>query len=219
MSKKTDYITKPFGKIKNAYQKSGRIAKAGAKRLKQPGIKSAAKGCGVDAGLGALEQVLVEGSRKDRDLKRGARNVAAAGATSGGRGAAIKGTAYGLEKAAVKVGIKQTGKQATKQAARQGFKQTAKASARGNALVGAATTLVDQGTDTYRLARGKIDKKEYRSRSCENVSGGIGSVGGAAGGAALGTMIFPGPGTVVGGIIGGLAGDLGCRSGAKKIFR
>lgn len=202
-------------RIMGSLKKAGRTAKEGAKRVNKSGARAAAKRCGIDTGLGALEQVLVEASRKKLDLKKSAKNVVTAGGTSGARSAAIKGTAYGLEKAAIKAGIKQTGKQAAK----QGFKQAAKSGARGNVFFSAAIAIVDQGTDTYRLARGKIDNKEYKIRTGENASGAAGSVGGAAAGAALGTLIVPGAGTVVGAVIGGIAGDLGGRSGAKKLFR
>jgi ADP-ribosylglycohydrolase len=61
-----------------------------------------------------------------------------------------------------------------------------------------------------RFKKGEIDKKEFWYRMRLNSVVGVGSLaagsGGAAAGFALGTVLFPGVGSVIGAVVGGIAG-------------
>lgn len=59
-----------------------------------------------------------------------------------------------------------------------------------------------------------IDIQQVSGSGVKAAAAGAGGIGGAIGGAELGTLIFPGPGTVIGGIVGGLLGGwLGSKGG------
>jgi hypothetical protein len=212
-----------------------RLVKDGGTRVNSGTLKGMARSSGGDALVGALGQLVVEIDTKEGDFEDKAKRVAIAGAKAGARRAAIEATAKGLEKAAARTILKESEKQAAKSLAReaekavakqalkqveaQGVKQAAKTALRGNVFTNAAMFFVDQSVDTYRLASGKINKKEYAARTGENVGSAAGGLGGAAAGAAIGTAIFPGPGTAIGAFIGGTVGGVGGNVGIGKIMR
>jgi hypothetical protein len=72
--------------------------------------------------------------------------------------------------------------------------------------VAVVVTAVDIFKDVGRAVTGKIGGKELAVRSGKNVVKGGAGWGGMEAGAAIGTMICPGPGTIIGGIIGGIGG-------------
>ncbi len=68
----------------------------------------------------------------------------------------------------------------------------------------------------YRYKQSKIDGKEFKRIAIRRSSGAVGSVGVGAAGTFIGTLLFPGVGTLVGGFIGGMAGDyMGSWAGGK----
>jgi outer membrane lipoprotein SlyB len=66
------------------------------------------------------------------------------------------------------------------------------------------------GLNYRRLRKGEIDKKEFWHRMRVNSVTTVGSMavgsGGAAAGFAVGTLLFPGVGSIVGAVVGGIAG-------------
>jgi outer membrane lipoprotein SlyB len=66
---------------------------------------------------------------------------------------------------------------------------------------------ITQLQDTVSLSKGKMNRNRYAVNTAANLSGAVGLTAGVEYGALLGTMLFPGPGTVVGTIAGGLIGD------------
>lgn len=73
--------------------------------------------------------------------------------------------------------------------------------------------IVEQGTDTYLYVSGKIQVKEYKVNTAQNV----GSVGGAAVGAVLGSAI-PVAGSLLGGMLGGYWGAILGKSLGEDFF-
>jgi hypothetical protein len=199
------------------------LVNKGGLRVNADSMKGLTRSGGGDAAAGMLGQILVESQGEERDLGASAKRVAAAGGKAGARKLAIEGVAQGVEKAAAKTIFKEAAKAAAKETVKQtgkeAAKQAAKTALRGNLATGLATMAVDQAVDTYRLARGGIDRREYISRSGKNAGSAAGGLGGAAAGAALGTLIFPGPGTVILGFVGGMAGSVGSSWAAGRIFR
>jgi outer membrane lipoprotein SlyB len=61
--------------------------------------------------------------------------------------------------------------------------------------------------DTQAVTTGHMDKKEYAIQTSQNVTGGLGIMAGIEYGAVLGSMILPGPGTIIGSIIGSMVGN------------
>ena len=78
------------------------------------------------------------------------------------------------------------------------------------------------GLNYRRYKKGKIDKKEFWRRLKLNSVTTVGSMavgsGGAAAGFAVGTMIFPGVGSVVGAVVGGLASGFAGEKWSAKAF-
>ncbi|GGE06264.1 hypothetical protein GCM10011571_04200 [Marinithermofilum abyssi] len=66
---------------------------------------------------------------------------------------------------------------------------------------------ITQLQDTVSFSKGKMNRNRYAVNTAANLSGAVGLTAGVEYGALLGTMLFPGPGTVVGTIAGGLIGD------------
>ena len=62
-----------------------------------------------------------------------------------------------------------------------------------------------------------MDFERKRGAAARSVAASVGGAGAAYGGAALGTVIFPGVGTLIGGIVGGIVGSLG-GSGIGSLF-
>ena len=80
--------------------------------------------------------------------------------------------------------------------------------ARGAAPVAIGLTAVELAKDVGRLMNGDIDGNKFAGNTAKNVVKGGVTWGGMEAGAALGTVLFPGFGTVIGGIIGGIGGSL-----------
>lgn len=85
----------------------------------------------------------------------------------------------------------------------------ARSAARSSAPVAIAMSAVDVGKDVGLAVTGKIDSKELTVRTGKHIMNSTGAWAGMEGGAAIGTLIFPGFGTIVGGIVGGVAGHIG----------
>ena len=83
---------------------------------------------------------------------------------------------------------------------------------RGNIITGSIAVIVLAVPDIVKTFNGKISPKQLAKNTAVSATGmGVGMVGAGAGataGAELGTLIMPGPGTVVGGIVGGIAGGI-----------
>jgi len=88
-----------------------------------------------------------------------------------------------------------------------------KRATRYNALTAICFGLVDQSKHTYQLAKGTLDKRQYKIKSVENVGGTGGAISGAAAGAVLGSVV-PGLGTGAGAMLGYLMAMFGASSGA-----
>ncbi len=85
---------------------------------------------------------------------------------------------------------------------------------RYNTLTAICFGVVDQTTHTVQWFQGKLDEREYKLKSVENVGGTGGAIGGAAAGAMVGSII-PGLGTGSGALLGYVFATFGAMSGAK----
>jgi hypothetical protein len=85
---------------------------------------------------------------------------------------------------------------------------------RYNTLTAVCFGVVDQTTHTVQWFRGKLDVREYKIKSVENVGSTSGAIGGAAAGAMMGSIV-PGLGTGSGALLGYVFATLGAMSGAK----
>ncbi|MEM9987570.1 MAG: hypothetical protein AAF804_20965 [Bacteroidota bacterium] len=83
---------------------------------------------------------------------------------------------------------------------------------RYNLVTAISFGLVDQGKHTMELVQGKIDSREYKVKSVENVGGTGGAISGATAGAVLGSLV-PGLGTVTGGMLGYMCSMIGAMGG------
>ncbi len=83
---------------------------------------------------------------------------------------------------------------------------------RYNLITAICFGMVDQGRHTLDLANGKMDTREYKVKSVENVGGTGGAISGATAGAVLGSVV-PGLGTAAGGMLGYMMGMLGAMGG------
>jgi len=196
-------------------------AKNATDRVRAKGVKSKplTRQQALDA---AQHPAAAAGSEQLRQTLRGAQQAAAVGgAVRGGLSALANGKAVWngdkeLGEAVVDVAV-ETGKGAAEGAAialgaeaiKQGLTRAgARSLARGSAPVAVAMTVLDVGKDAVDLLRGDIDGEEFAVKSAKNVAKGGATWGGAEVGAALGTLIWPGPGTVVLGILGAIGGAL-----------
>ena len=79
------------------------------------------------------------------------------------------------------------------------------------------------GLNYRRYRTGKIDKQEFWHRmkinSVTSVSSMAVGTAGAASGFALGTIFFPGVGSVVGAVVGGMAGGIVGEKISAKVYR
>ena len=105
------------------------------------------------------------------------------------------------------------GKQVTQQAAVNVLTKAA----RTNAVTSAAMFVATSIPDTIKLCRGKMSGADYAENLASNAAGIAGGWGGASACAAIGTLICPGPGTIIGGLIGGIGGGIGASSASRKI--
>ncbi len=88
---------------------------------------------------------------------------------------------------------------------------------RSNAITAAVSFVVLSIPDAADAFRGRISGKQLLKNMAETGSGIAGGIGGWYGGAALGTMVFPGVGTVIGGIIFSVAGGLIAQFATSKL--
>ena len=121
-------------------------------------------------------------------------------------------------KTTVALGFKEGSKALGEKLCKEGLKKFAGS----NTATSIAFSAVDQITDTFRLARGKISGREYGARTTQNVSTTGGAMAGAAAGAAIGSVV-PVIGTAIGATVGGILGSIGGSCGGnflgRKIFR
>lgn len=61
--------------------------------------------------------------------------------------------------------------------------------------------------DTQSVTTGHMDKKEYAIQTSQNLTGGLGIMAGIEYGAVLGSLVLPGPGTIIGSLIGSMIGN------------
>ncbi len=71
------------------------------------------------------------------------------------------------------------------------------------AIFGALT----QVSDTIKYMKGNINRREYSINTFGNVVSSLGLMAGIEYGAIIGSVVFPGAGTVAGSILGGFIGD------------
>lgn len=74
------------------------------------------------------------------------------------------------------------------------------------AVFAVVTVAVLETGDVIEIFRGRISKEQFISNLAVTASSVVVGVGGYYAGGAIGTLICPGPGTVIGGIVGGIAG-------------
>ena len=86
-----------------------------------------------------------------------------------------------------------------------------------NVVVGTITLVLFTIPNVVEAFRGRISVKQLIKDTATTVGGIGGGLAGAAGGATVGSMILPGPGTVIGGVIGGIGGALGASFAVDKI--
>ena len=77
---------------------------------------------------------------------------------------------------------------------------------RSNAITAAVTLVILTVPDVIEIFRGRISAKQLMKNVAQTGGGIAGGLGGWYGGAALGSLVFPGVGTVIGGIIGSVGG-------------
>lgn len=198
---------------------AGQLVRKGGVRVNADSLKSFTKSVGGESAASALQQVLVEIECEESDLKGSAKRVAGAAGRGFARRTAIEGVAKGVEKAAARTLFKEGAKSVAKEVGFEGLKQAGKAALKGNFATNTAMFAVDQAIDTYRLARGKIGRREYYARSGENVASGAGGLGGAGIGGIIGTLICPGVGTAIGVAVGGMIGGTGSSMAAGRFLR
>ena len=110
-------------------------------------------------------------------------------------------------------GIDSGVKSATTVALKEGLKRAgARSFARGSGPAAIAITGVDLAKDVGRYATGDIGGEELVVRSGKTVIRGAGTWAGAKAGAAIGSVIWPGGGTVIGSIVGGIVASVGLSS-------
>lgn len=77
---------------------------------------------------------------------------------------------------------------------------------RGNLIADAITVVIFSSVDVVNIFRGRISGKQLFKNVTNTVTTVAGGTGGLMGGSALGSLICPGPGTIIGGLVGALAG-------------
>ena len=160
-------------------------------------------GCAGRAGVsGAALAAAGEALGSLRELRTGQIN----GGEYAGRVAAT-GAKAGLD-TAVRTTMALGTKEAAKAAARTVGAAGLKRFAGSNPGTAVAFGVAEQAINTFKLASGKIDGREYGTRAVQTLGSTGGAIGGAAAGAAIGSIV-PGAGTVVGAVIGGIAGSIG----------
>ena len=98
-------------------------------------------------------------------------------------------------------------KEATKAVARTIGAQGLRRFAGSNPGTAVAFGFAEQTISTFQLLSGKIDGREYGTRTVQTAGSTGGAIGGAAAGAVVGSVI-PIVGTVAGAVVGGIAGSL-----------
>lgn len=113
------------------------------------------------------------------------------------------------------LGAKELAKRVGQETLKKIFGQLAK---RPVVAAGAAIFAFDTARDGVRLARGKIDSKEFAERMGGNGAGLVGASAGAYVGSIVGTFAMPIVGTAVGSVVGGVIGGIGGDTyGRKKV--
>ena len=107
----------------------------------------------------------------------------------------------------VRTGIALGAKEAAKAVGRRAGAEGLKRFAGSNPGTAVAFGFAEQTINTFKLLNGKIDGREYGTRTVQTAGSTGGAIAGAATGAAVGSAI-PIVGTVVGAVIGGLAGSM-----------
>jgi hypothetical protein len=131
----------------------------------------------------------------------------------------LKETGVSAVDAAVKAGagaaLKAGATVVAKQAGQQALRGVAGTLAGSNVVFSLAAVGVDTVAGAAQLAAGSIDGAQYARKVGGSASSAAGGFAGMKAGAALGTLICPGPGTIVGGVVGGVLGGIG----AGQLFR
>jgi hypothetical protein len=126
-----------------------------------------------------------------------------------------EGTAKVVVAETAHFGAKELAKRVGNETLKKVFGQLAK---RPVVAAGAALFAFDAARDGLRLARGKIDTKEFAERMGGNGVGLVGSAAGAYVGSIVGTFAMPIVGTMVGSVVGGVIGGIGGDTyGRKKV--
>ena len=197
--------------------------KQGAKHATKEAVKQGAKHAGKEAvkqgAKHATKEAVKQGAKHatKEAVKQGAKHATKEAVKQGAKHATKEAVKQGTKhatKEAVKQGTKHAGKEAvkqgtkhaTKEAAKEGVKQTGRAALGVTILAELAFLGYDLYSEYDLYIRGEISREEFCQRTTSASVGSIGSFGGGSAGAAVGTLIFPGVGTVVGGVIGGLGG-------------
>ena len=79
-------------------------------------------------------------------------------------------------------------------------------------------SIIKQTKSTREFAKGKKSGDKYLKDTACNCAEAGGSILGAEAGAAIGTMLCPGPGTVIGGIVGGTVGGKVASKTTEKVY-
>ena len=94
--------------------------------------------------------------------------------------------------------------------------QCAKASLKAGVVIDGACLVYSAGKSYMKYRDGTISWEEHRETLMKRTGGAAGSVGMGAVGTFVGTLVFPGLGSLIGGFIGGVAGDyMGSWAGNK----
>lgn len=161
----------------------------------------------------------VASRERDRDLetKHEDGRPKALGERARGRVQAMvgEGTAKVVVSQTAHFGAKELAKRVGNETLKKVFGQLAK---RPVVAAGAALFAFDAARDGVRLARGRIDSKEFAERVGGNGVGLVGSAAGAYVGSIVGTFAMPVVGTMVGSVVGGVIGGIGGDTyGRKKV--
>ena len=117
-----------------------------------------------------------------------------------------EGTAKVVVSQTAHLGAKELAKRLSGETLKRVFGALAK---RPAVAAGAALFAFDTARDSFRLARGSIDGREYAQRLGGNGIGLAGAAGGAWVGSMVGTLAMPVVGTLVGSLVGGVVGGIG----------
>ncbi len=159
----------------------------------------------ISAAISGMESMAKEGQAHFQSLKSGdmkGPEFAGKILQKGAQKAAGSGSRV-LAAYAVKQGMERVGKRLTGKLLLRGMNPFL----RSNAMWSVAFGLVDQGVNTYQLATGGLNQRDYQVKSTQTAGATGGAVGGGIVGAMIGNVLLPGAGGLLGMLFGSMLGE------------